>query len=131
MFVGIARSNGGVEILDPSGIGREGGRAVLGQRYLFEPSVKVSFAEFVDVRMAVDFDIVAGLYDVNTIEHVEETLPFEWDLELIVDHVKEDVRSSFVGSGYGEVVDLLFEDNLISRNCPGVEAGFVDGGCEA
>jgi hypothetical protein len=131
LFVGITRSDGGVEFLDPSGIGREGGRAVLGQRYLFEPSVKVFFAEFVDVRMAVDFDLVAGLYDVDTIEHVEKTLPFEWDLELIVDHVEEDVRSSLVGSGYGKVVDLSFEDNSISRNCPGVEAGFVDGGCEA
>ena len=50
LFVGIARANGGVEFLDPSGIGREWGRTILGQRYLFEPSVKVFFAEFVNVR---------------------------------------------------------------------------------
>ena len=78
MLGGIARANGGVEFLDPSGIGREWGRTVLGQRYLVEPSVEVFFAEFVDVRMAINFDIVAGLRDVDTIEHVQKTLSFEW-----------------------------------------------------
>ena len=131
MFVGIARANGGVEFLDPSGIGREWGRTILGQRYLFEPSVKVFFTEFVNVRMAINFDIVAGLCDIDTIEHVKETLPFEWYPEFIIDHVEEDVCSFLVRSGDGEVVDLSFEDNSISRNCPGVEAGFVGGGCEA
>ena len=77
MFVEIAKSDGGIELLDPSGIGWEGGRTGLGQWYLFEPSVEVFFTKFVDVRMAVDFDIVAGLYDVDAIEHVKETLPFE------------------------------------------------------
>ena len=118
MFIGIARADGGIEFLDPSSIGWEWGRTVLGQRYLFEPSVKVFFAEFVDIRMAINFDIVAGLCDVDTIEHVKKTLPFEWDPEFIIDHVEENVCSSLVGSGYGEVVDLLFEDNSISRNCP-------------
>ena len=131
LFVGIARANGGVEFLDPSGIGREWGRTILGQRYLFEPSVKVFFTEFVNVRMAINFDIVAGLCDIDTIEHVKETLPFEWYPEFIIDHVEEDVCSFLVRSGDGEVVDLSFEDNSISRNCPGVEAGFVGGGCEA
>ena len=81
--------------------------------------------------MAINFDIVAGLCDVDTIEHVKETLPFEWYPEFIIDHVEEDVCSFLVRSGDGEVVDLSFEDNSISRNCPGVEAGFVGGGCEA
>jgi hypothetical protein len=80
--------------------------------------------------MAINFDIVAGLCDVDTIEHVKETLPFEWDPEFNIDHVEEDVCSSLVRSGYGKVVNLLFEDNSIFRNCPGVEAGFVDGGCD-
>ncbi len=114
-----------------STIGQEWGRTVLGQRYLFEPSVKVFFAEFADVRMAINFDIVASLCDVDTIEHVKETLPFEWNPEFVIDRFEEDVCSSIVGSGYGKVVDLSFKDNSISRNFPGVEAGFVDGGCEA
>ena len=130
LFIGIARADGGIEFFDPSGISREWGRTVLGQRYLFEPSVKVFFAEFLDVCMAINFDIVAGLSDVDTIEHVKETLPFEWDPEFIIHHVEEDVCSFLVRSGDGKVVNLSFEDNSISRICPGVEAGFVGGGCE-
>ena len=77
------------------------------------------------------FDIVAGLCDIDTIEHVKETLPFEGYPEFIIDHVEEDVCSFLVRGGDGEVVDLAFEDNSFSCNCPGVEAGFMGGGCEA
>ena len=132
LFIGIARSGGGVEFLDPSGIGWEGGRAVFGHWYRVEPSVEVFCAEFIDVCMAVDFNVVAGLNNVDTVEHVDETLPFdERDLEFIINHVEEDVHSSFVGSSNGEVVDLAFEDNLFTINCAGVEAKFVDRGVEA
>ncbi len=89
MFIGIARADGGIEFLDPSGIGQKWGRTVLGQRYLFEASVKVFFAGFVDVRMAINFDIVASLCDIDTIEHVKETLPFEWNPEFVIDRVEE------------------------------------------
>jgi len=91
---------------------------ILGERYLFEPSFKVFFAEFVNVRMAINFDIVAGLCDIDTIEHVKETLPFEWDPEFIINHVEEDVCSVLVRSGDGKVVDLSFEDNSISAIVP-------------
>ena len=131
MLGGIARANSGVEFLDPSGIGREWGRTVLGQRYLVEPSVEVFFAEFVDVRMAINFDIVAGLRDVDTIEHVQKTLSFEWYSKFVIEHIEEDVCSFLVRCGNGEVVNLSFEDNSISRYDPGVEAGLMGGGCEA
>ena len=81
--------------------------------------------------MAVNFNIVAGLNNVDTVEHVKETLLFERDLEFIVNHIKEDVRSSFIGSSNGEVVDLVFEDNSFTINSAGVEARFVDRVVEA
>ena len=71
-----------------------------------QTSVEVFFAEFVNVHMAINFDIVAGLCDIDTIEHVKETLPFEGYPEFIIDHVEEDVCSFLVRGGDGGVVDL-------------------------
>ena len=111
-------------------VGR-GGRAVFGRWYLVEPNVDVFGTEFLDVCVVVDFNVVARLNNVDTVEHVEETLLFERDLEFIIDHVEEDVCSSFVRSSNGKVIDLAFEDYLFTIDCAGVEAGFVNCGGEA
>ena len=81
--------------------------------------------------MAVDFNVVARLNNVDAIEHVEETLPFQRDFYFILNHVEEDVCSLFVGSSNGKVVDLAFEDYAFTINVARVEAGFVNRGCEA
>ena len=47
------------------------GWSILCRRDLVEPSVKVFLTEFVNVRMTVDFDVVASLSNVDAVEHVE------------------------------------------------------------
>jgi hypothetical protein len=81
--------------------------------------------------VAADFNVVARLNNINAIEHAEETLSFQRDFEFIVNHVEEDVCSLFVGSSNGKVVNLAFEDYAFTINVAGVEAGFVNRGCEA
>ena len=49
MFFGVTWSDSSVELLDPSGVGREGGWAVLGKWYLVEPSIKIFLAELVKI----------------------------------------------------------------------------------
>ncbi len=55
------------------------------------PAIQVFFAELVDVGMTVNFDEMLHLEYVDTIEHVEETLPFKWDQALFIDQVEQDV----------------------------------------
>ena len=59
LFLGVVRSDGSVELLDPGSIGGKWSRANFCHLYLVEPSVKVFLTEFVDIGMAVDFDVVA------------------------------------------------------------------------
>ena len=78
--------------------------------------------------MAVNFDVIAGLCNVDTIEHVKKTLTFKWDREVVVYHVKENVSRTFVGRSNGKIVNLAFEDNTLIFNDIQIQAGFVDGG---
>ena len=74
---GISPTNRGVKLFEPCGVGRKWGGAVCSEWDLTKPRVKVLLTEFSNVGMAVDFDIVACLHDVNTIEHFEEVLLLE------------------------------------------------------
>ncbi len=80
--------------------------------------------------MAINFDVVPGLEDVDTIEHVQETLSLEWDRELIIDKVKEDIGCLLVWGSNSKVIALLFEYNALASDDTGVEAGFVNCGCQ-
>ncbi len=80
--------------------------------------------------MAINFDVVPGLEDVDTIEHVQETLSLEWDRKLIIKEVKEDIGCLLVWDSNSKVIDLSFEYNALTSDDAGVEAGFVNGGCQ-
>ncbi len=80
--------------------------------------------------MAIDFDVVPGLEDIDTIEHVQETLLLEWDRELIIEEVKEDIGCLLFWGSNSKVINLPFEYNALASDDTGVEAGFVNGGCQ-
>ena len=70
--------------------------------------------------MAVDLDVVAGLANIDPVEHVKEALLFKGDGELFVDHVEENVGCPFVGRSNRKVVNLPFEDNSFAGDGAGV-----------
>ena len=86
--LGIIGSCGGVERFDPSWRGWKWSRFIFGKWHIPEPGVDVLLAEFVDVRVAVDFDVVFRLDDVHAVEHIEEALSFQWYTQHVVDGVK-------------------------------------------
>ena len=88
MDLGIIGSCGGVERFDPSWRRWKWSRLILGNWHIPEPGVDVFLAEFVDVCVAIDFNVVFCLDNVNTIEHIEEALSFEWYTQHVVDGVK-------------------------------------------
>ena len=74
MFFGVAKANCGNELFDPGGVGGKWSGAILRHWDLDEPRVKIFFADLVDVRVAVDLDVVASLSNVDAVEHIEEAL---------------------------------------------------------
>jgi hypothetical protein len=76
--------------------------------------------------MAVNFHIMTGLRDVNTIEHIQETLSFEGHQEDVVDHIQQDVLGTRVGGCNCKVVNLSLENDAVAVHPAGVEAQFVD-----
>lgn len=84
----VARADCGIEFLYPRGIGRKWCGAVFRKGDFAEPGIEILFTELVDVRVAIDLDVVACLNDVDAIEHVEKTLLFQRDLEFVVNHVE-------------------------------------------
>jgi hypothetical protein len=66
--------------------------------------------------MTVNLYIVACLHDINTVEHVKETLSFDGHGEFVIEYVEEDVCSTLVRHRDGKVINLAFEDNTIAVN---------------
>ena len=56
--------------------------------------------------------LIPGFYG----KQIQETLSFEWDSELVVEEVKEDVCCMLVQGSYCKVIDLAFEDNVFTGN---------------
>ena len=56
--------------------------------HVTHPGVTVLGAKLGDVRVAVDFDIVLGLDDIDAIEDVDKALSFEWDAETLINLVE-------------------------------------------
>ena len=79
-----------------------------------------------DVGPDGDLDVVSGLEDVHTIEHIDEAHTFERVGQGVVDHVEKDVGGGLVRSCDGEVVDLAFENDAVAVDYSRVEAWFVD-----
>ena len=69
---------------DGSGVGLF---SVIGIFHIPEPGVDVLLAEFVDVRVAIDFNVVFRLDDIHAIEHIEEALSFQWYTQHVVDGI--------------------------------------------
>ena len=58
-------------------------------------------------------------------------MSFKRDGELVVNHIKEDVRCPFVGRSDRKVVNLSLEDNALTGDDTRIQAGFVYSGREA
>jgi hypothetical protein len=80
--------------------------------------------------VAVNLDVVLGLYNVDAVVHVKEALSLEGDIHSIVDEVEKCVGSGFVASCDGKVVDLSHEQDPLTINDAGVEARLVNGRCQ-
>ena len=74
---GISQTNCGIKLFEPCGVGQKWGGAACSEWDFTKPRVKVLLTEFPNVGMAVDYDIVACLCDVNAIKHVKEALLLE------------------------------------------------------
>ena len=48
-------------------------------------------ANLFDVGLATDLDIFLGLENVHAIERSQQALPFDWDGESFIDHIKQEV----------------------------------------
>jgi hypothetical protein len=64
--------------------------------------------------VAINFDVVFCLCDIDTIEDVDEPLSFEWNGELVIDKVKKDVGCSFITGSNSKIVDMSQEDYQFS-----------------
>jgi hypothetical protein len=80
--------------------------------------------------MTIDLDIIFGLCDIDSVEHVEQALLFDGHGRHIVKEVHQDVRRMLAGRCYGKVNDLTHENDVFNVDQAQVEAGFVGSRCE-
>jgi hypothetical protein len=66
--------------------------------------------------VAINFDVVFCLCDIDTIADVDEPLSFEWNGEFVIDKVKKDVGCSFTTGSNSKNVDLSQEDYPFAIN---------------
>ncbi len=75
--------------------------------------------------MTVGLYIVSCLCDIDTIEHVKETLSFHRHCELVIQHVEKDVCSTLVWCRNSKIINLTHKDNTSAVECARVEAWFM------
>ncbi len=68
-------------------------------------------AAFLDEGLAGDLDIVSCLSNVDAIEHVKITLPFNRNGESLVQEVKNYISSFRVRSCDGKIINLTEKNN--------------------
>ena len=54
------------------------------------------------------------LEDINSVVHIKIALAFHSDGEFVIDEVKENVCSMFIGGSDRKVVDMLFEEGTFA-----------------
>ncbi len=96
-----------------------------------EPCIKILVAKLVNVGVAVDLDVVPCLSDVNAIKHIQETLTFQRNRQLVIDKVKKNVGCFLIRGCNSEIINLTFEYDLFASNGAGVQTWFVDGRSKA
>ena len=87
---------------------------------------KIFSAEFVDICMTVNFDVMFRLHHIDAVEHVKKPLMFNWHCQLLVQEVQEDVDCLLIWGSNGEVIHLSHEDDAHLVDHAGVEARFVN-----
>ncbi len=75
--------------------------------------------------MAVDFDVVLHLDNIDPIEHVQEALTLDGHGQFLVKHAENDIGSLLVGGCNCKVVNLAHEHNTLAVNNSGVYAWLV------
>ena len=63
--------------------------------------------------------------DIDAIVHVEITLSLHWDEEIVVNHIKKDVRGAYVWDCDSKVINLAFKKDSFVVNDARVEARLV------
>jgi hypothetical protein len=96
-----------------------------------EPSLQIFSAEFVNVSVTVNLDIVSHLDNINAVEYVKEVLALNRHCEFLIKHIKKDIGGTLVLGPNGKVNNLSFKDNLVAINNTGIETRFVDCRCES
>ncbi len=67
----IIGTNCGVELLKLCAVGRERCRLIHSGRNSVKPGVEVLGAEFIDICVAVNFNVMLCLSEINAIEHIK------------------------------------------------------------
>ena len=73
------------------------------------PGLEVLITYLVDKSSGRDFYVVARLKDINSVVHIKIALSFHGDGEFVVDEVKDNGISTFIGGGDCKIINLSFE----------------------
>ena len=125
-FFRVVGSDHRIEIPKPVCVAWEEGGPIFREWDFIHPCSKIFSAEFVNICMTVNFDVIFCLHHINAVEHVEKPLTFNWHCQLFVEEVHEDVGCVLVWGSDGKVIHLSHEDDAFPVDHSGVEARFVN-----
>jgi hypothetical protein len=98
--LGIDGACGTIKSLDPFFIScGEWNGTIINDVQFTKPHFKALTAKFINVGVAIDFNVILGLNNIDAIEHVQEPLALDWHCELFVEHIQQNIGGALVGSG--------------------------------
>jgi hypothetical protein len=86
--------------------------------------------ELVDVGFARDFDVTVGLFHIDTVERLQDTLVAEVDTVFGADHTDEVADGVSVSTSDGKIVDLAADEHAEAAESALVQATLMRRGCE-
>jgi hypothetical protein len=87
--------------------------------------------ELVDVGFARDFDVTVGLFYIDTVERLQDTLVAEVDAVFGADHTPDEVADGVsVGTYDGKIVDLTADEHAVAVESALVQATLMRRRCE-
>jgi hypothetical protein len=131
LFFRICRTHDCIEFFDPGSICREGSGSVFSHWDFVEPCIKILVTKLVNVGVAVNLDVVPRLSDISAIKHIQETLTFQKDRQLVIDKVKKNVGRFLIQGCDSKIINLTFEYDLFASDGARVQTWLVDGRSKA
>jgi len=107
--VRVRVANGCIELLKPGGVRRQWRRSVFRSGEVVHPGQEVLITYLVNESSGGDLYVVTRFMDINSIVHIKITLAFHRDGEFVINEVKENGGSTFIGGGNSKIIDLSFE----------------------